>query len=373
MLKYNISDLQELEIVKKKLRESEMKYNFLIQQVVVGIFMIDPKGQFLDVNGAACDMFGYAHDEILKMRIGDLVLPEDRTYMDLELNNILSGKISVREYQIKRKNGRRLYVEISLKLLPGGRIQGIFRDNTIYKQMEKELLKASNLEAIGALAGGFVHDFNNIISVIVGNTAMAKMKIDHEDKDKIVGRLERVEKAALQAKKLTQKMIILAKGGVPVKKAESIKDLLEDEILFILSDTNISCVFSIADDLMLVHIDWVQISQVINNLVINAMQAMPDGGIIDVKAENIRVEEIVNRHLLQPGNYVKISVKDNGTGISPQNLDKIFDPYFTTKEKGTGLGLSTSYSTIHKHGGLLTVESEIGIGTTFHIYLPSSI
>jgi len=170
---------------------------------------------------------------------------------------------------------------------------------------------------------------------------------------------------------LTKQLLTFAKGGAPIKETASIIDLIKDSASFSLRGSKVGCEQSITDDLWSVEIDKGQISQVIQNLIINANQAMPDGGIIKIGSENVVIGE--NNPLPLPeGEYVKISIKDQGNGISEEHLHKIFDPYFTTKEKGSGLGLATCYSIIAKHNGHITVESEPGVGTTFFIYLPVS-
>ncbi len=235
--------------------------------------------------------------------------------------------------------------------------------------MEKEVLNAQKHESLGLLAGGIAHDFNNILTAIVGNMQLAIMCSKEEDK--IYKNLVNVEKAALRAKDLTQQLQTFSKGGVPVKRKTTIVDLIKETVGFSLKGSNILCKFSISADLHGVEIDEGQVSQVINNLVINAIQAMPKGGDIEVKAENITVDGVTNTITLEQGDYVDITVKDNGTGINTGHIENIFDPYFTTKEKGSGLGLASSYAIIKNHNGLITVDSKVGFGTTFHVYLPA--
>jgi signal transduction histidine kinase/CheY-like chemotaxis protein len=237
------------------------------------------------------------------------------------------------------------------------------------RKIEEELFKTRQLESLGILAGGIAHDFNNLLTAIMGNTSLAKMLVNN--KEKAYTRLEEIERASVRARELTQQLLTFSKGGAPIKKVTSIADVIRETSRFCLSGARSRCELLIADDLWPVEVDEGQISQVINNLAINADQAMPEGGIINVSAINVRLceGEIVT---LPAGRYIRISVADHGTGIEEQYLGKIFAPYFTTKQKGSGLGLATSYSIIKKHNGLLTVESVIGSGTTFHIYLPAS-
>lgn len=245
----------------------------------------------------------------------------------------------------------------------------VFRDITEKQKMEEDLMRAKKLESVGILAGGVAHDFNNFLTSILCNISLAKTFITEEDE--IFCRLDEAEKASIRAKGLTQQLLTFSKGGEPIKKYASIKDIIKDSTRFALAGSNSKVEFSFPDNLRNVEIDEGQISQVINNLILNACQAMPDGGTIKVSIENSTLAK-TNAMQLKEGNYVKLSIEDQGIGISDDHLSKIFDPYFSTKQKGSGLGLATSYSIIKKHDGALTVNSELSHGTTFYIYLPTS-
>ncbi|MFH0754164.1 MAG: ATP-binding protein, partial [Candidatus Omnitrophota bacterium] len=223
--------------------------------------------------------------------------------------------------------------------------------------------------SVGVLAGGIAHDLNNILTTILGNVSMAKTQVKPEDE--MFDLLGEAETATARAQTLTKQLLTFAKGGTPVKETASIKEILKESSSFALRGSKSGCEFSIAEDLWPAEVDVGQISQVINNIVINANQAMPEGGIIQLCAENKVVED---RHSLpiKPGRYIKISIKDQGVGIAQNHLLKIFDPYFTTKYEGSGLGLATTYSIIKKHDGHITVESQLGIGTKIYIYLPAT-
>jgi nitrogen-specific signal transduction histidine kinase/CheY-like chemotaxis protein len=248
-------------------------------------------------------------------------------------------------------------------------IDGIVFDITMRKRMEAELSKIQKLESIGIFAGGIAHDFNNILATLIGNIALAKDK--EMSKDEIFKLLTEAEKASKRAQSLTKQLLTFAKGGAPVKETASIGEVVKESSHFVLSGSKSDCEFSIARDLWPVEADVGQISQVVNNIVINANQSMPEGGMIKIKAENLIIDS-ENQWKLKLGRYIRISIKDAGIGIASKHFTKIFDPYFTTKQEGSGLGLSTSYSIIKNHGGHITVESKLGSGTTFHIYLPAS-
>ncbi|MBI3949912.1 MAG: GAF domain-containing protein [Acidobacteria bacterium] len=254
-----------------------------------------------------------------------------------------------------------------------GKIFGVvlvFRDITEKQKTEEELLKAQKLESLGLLAGGIAHDFNNILTTILGNITLAEA--DMRPGDHILGRLVAAETAALRAKDLTYQLLTFSKGGAPIKKTTSIAEIIKESASFALRGSNVRCEFSIPDDLWPVEVDEGQMSQVIQNLIINADQAVPEGGIIHICVKNVTREADADLSLANQQKYVNITITDHGVGIPEEHLPKIFDPYFTTKPGGIGLGLATTYSIIKKHEGHITVASKVGVGTTTTIYLPAS-
>ncbi|MBN1227356.1 MAG: PAS domain S-box protein [Deltaproteobacteria bacterium] len=243
------------------------------------------------------------------------------------------------------------------------------RANEEQEKMQLQLLDVQKMEAVGTLAGGIAHDFNNLLAAILGNLSL--IKVYTKKGDKVLEVLQEAEKASKQAKGLTQQLLTFSQGGAPVRKTASLVQLLKDVVLFALSGSKVKCALSLPEDLWSVEIDEGQINQVLNNVIINADQAMAKGGTITLSAENTIIKR-EDELPLKRGNYVKILIKDQGMGIPEENLAKIFNPYFTTKTKGTGLGLSISYSIIKKHEGYIAAESSSGEGTTFTIYLPAS-
>jgi len=246
----------------------------------------------------------------------------------------------------------------------------VFRDVTEQIRTENELLKMKKLESIGLLAGGIAHDFNNILAAILGNINLALLDTGLSGKSKRL--LGEAEKASLRAKDLTQQLLTFAKGGEPVKEAASLETVIKDSANFVLHGDMVACQYEIPEDLWLVDIDKGQVSQVIQNIVLNASHAMPEGGIIKIHCENLPSANIEIQPYVKSGRLVKISIEDSGVGIPPNLIDKIFDPYFTTKQAGSGLGLAITQSIISKHNGHITVISSLGRGTTFTIYLPAS-
>ena len=243
----------------------------------------------------------------------------------------------------------------------------VLRDISEQQRSQEELLKAEKLRSISQLAGGIAHDFNNLLSAVIGNISVARTEVPEGQGAK----LEAAENAALQAKTLTQQLLTFSRGGTPVLEATTIDKMAEDCAQFILRGSNVRCEVRKDEELWAVEADRGQISQVINNLIINADQAMPDGGVVTLELRNrsVRRNEVP---ALEPGEYVCITVSDEGCGIAPADLRRIFDPYFTTKEEGNGLGLSSSYSIVKNHGGSMTVDSRQGEGATFRLYLPRS-
>lgn len=256
-------------------------------------------------------------------------------------------------------------IEVALK-----NIENIDLIKKQQQEIDRETQKANRLESIGFLAGGIAHDFNNILTNIVGNLSLLMEDMNLEGE--IIEILTESEDAARKAKNLTQQLLTFSKGEAPVKHVTSISKLLKDSVKFVLRGSNSKYRIFIPDDIWLVKIDEFQISQVVNNLIINADQAMQMDGMIGVLAENITINS-GDSIFLKEGKYVKISIKDQGCGIPKEHINKIFDLYYTTKQKGSGLGLATAYSIIKKHNGCINVESEIDVGTSFDVYLPAIV
>ncbi|MGE3536698.1 MAG: ATP-binding protein [Candidatus Tectimicrobiota bacterium] len=236
-------------------------------------------------------------------------------------------------------------------------------------RMEDELLKTRKIESIGVLAGGMAHDFNNILMGILGNVSLARsMTPPHEPIDQV---LHIAEQACQRATDLTRQLLTFAKGGAPVRQTTSLAALIQETVSFVLHGSNVRCELALAPDLRPAEVDPGQMSQVLQNLLINADQAMPDGGVIQVQADNVCLGSETCLPL-PAGRYVRVAVVDHGCGIPAEHLPRIFDPYFTTKQHGNGLGLATSYAIMRKHGGHITVTSVPQEGSTFTLYLPAS-
>jgi len=244
----------------------------------------------------------------------------------------------------------------------------VFRDMTEKQRLIDAAQKTQKLESLGVLAGGIAHDFNNLLSGIFGYIDLARQASKN---DLVREHLESAMGAMNRARSLTQQLLTFSKGGAPKRATEPLFPFVKETVDFALSGSNVKCVFEIQPDLLPCNVDKNQIGQVIDNIVINAVQAMPAGGPIKLTAMNIAITEN-ERPGLARGDYVKLSIEDKGSGIPRELLPRIFDPFFTTKQKGSGLGLATTFSILSRHGGHIEVESEPGKGTVFHVYLPAS-
>lgn len=328
--------------------------------------------KFIHVNQGALSNLGYTEDEIFELTPYDIKPEINKTEFAGFLIPLIEGNKQAQVFETihKRKDGTVYPVEVRLQLsnveTPAVFV-AIAQDIT-----DRKWAETSRLESIGVLAGGIAHDFNNILTGITGNVSLAKMEmeIDQKDKGTVQRLLAEAEKAALQAKNLTNQLLTFAKGGEPILESVSVYNLLQENVSFALRGSNILCDFQLPSDLWSLKVDSCQINQVIQNLVINACQAMPQGGFIRVKAENVELKNGVISSL-KKGLYIKISIKDQGVGMPKELIPKIFDPYFTTKQKGSGLGLAIVHSVVRKHKGYIVVESEPGVGTEFQVFLPA--
>jgi PAS domain S-box-containing protein len=313
-----------------------------------------------DVFRLTNEVSGQGNDSALQFSPASPALTEHNAPQHLITKNGTQRTISMRETPIRDHSSHLMGTVI------------VFHDITDQHRHQDEQQRISKLNSLGVLAGGLAHDFNNLLTTILGNVFVAKLRMVPQDP--LTQNLEQAEQACLRAKELTQQLLTFAKGGAPIKTSIVLGDLLRKSAIFALSGSSISCHFDIPNDLWPLDADASQLRQVIQNVTINARQAMTEGGHF-----SIRVENVGHHHLptfpspsLPIGNYVKITFEDQGTGISEQELANIFDPYFTTKPGASGLGLATAHSIIQQHQGHISVQSELGKGTTFTVYLPSS-
>jgi PAS domain S-box-containing protein len=371
------SNVTERKRNEEALRENEKRQSNLIANISDVIAIIGEDGIIKFKSPNIEKHFGWSPEDLVGKEAWITLDDDDMERIQKEFMKLLSqkGSMVMLEYKYKCKAGNSVPIELTaVNLIDDPLINGIlcnYKDISERKELEDGRNKAAKLESIGLLAGGIAHDFNNILTAIMGNISLALLIADEEG-SKCGELLTEAENASMKAKDLTQQMLTFSKGGEPVKKAFCIKELLTTTAGFALRGSNVSCEFNLPEQPCVVEADEGQISQVFNNLIINADQAMPEGGIIGIRGENITVDSN-DRLPLKNGKYVKLTVEDQGIGISKEQLSKIFDPYFTTKQKGSGLGLATTYSIIKRHGGYIEVESERQSGTRFLIYLPASL
>ena len=367
-------DITERKRAEDALRESEEIYRRLIERSPDAI-VVHSDGKIDYINQAGVKLFGAAKkSELIGKKLIDFSHPDYREMGMKRVKQIYEEKKDVRllEQKMIKLDGTEFDVEVmGAPVIFRGKASGqsIVRDITDRKRMEMELQKAQKLESVGILAGGIAHDFNNILTAILGNISLGKLYTRGEkNAERVLGE---AEKATLHAKDLTQQLLTFSKGGAPVKETTSIINVVKDSANFVLSGSNIECNYEYTPDLWAVDVDSSQISQVIQNLIINAEQAMPNGKKINISLENMIWEKDLPP-ALKPGKYVKITITDDGIGIPQEHINKIFDPYFTTKQKGSGLGLATTYSIIKRHEGHIEIKSQIGKGTRVELYIPAS-
>jgi PAS domain S-box-containing protein len=375
--------------MERRLKESEQWLATTLRSIGDAVIATDKNGLITFMNPVAEELTGWRQEEALDKSLREVFnIMDEQTRTPTESPGakvLQEGVVSgLTDHVLISKDGGETAIDDSAAPIKDdkGNVTGVvlvFRDTTERKRVEEELLKARKLESIGVLAGGIAHDFNNLLTSILGNISLIKMYPNSGDK--MHRRLTEAEKACLRAKDLTQQLLTFSKGGAPVKRVSFIGELIKDSASFALMGSNVKCEFSISEDLWPVEVDERQIYQVISNVVINADQAMPEGGIIKIIGQNINGEEEPTVHTyyeenapplpLKRGRYIQITVEDQGIGVPKEYLTKIFDPYFTTKQKGSGLGLATAYSIIKGHDGYIGVESELGVGMKVHIYIPA--
>ena len=375
-------DITDRILAEKALRESEEKYRRIFENSVVGFFQSVPEGRFTSVNSAFASMLGYTSPEELVASITDIatqyyVNPADRRRYQEILQQ--DGQVDGFEFRARCKDGAEIWVSNSTRAYFNEdrqvvRYEGVVNDITERKRAEEALQQTQKFEAIGTLAGGIAHDFNNILMGIQGRASLMNMDMDtaHPQKEHI----EAIEDYVLSATHLTKQLLGFSRGGKYEVKPISVNHLLLNSAdMFGRTRKEIQIHAKTQADPLVVEADHRQIEQVLLNLYINAWQAMPEGGDLYIETSTVALDEsICKQQGIEPGRYAKMSITDTGIGMDHMTKQRIFDPFFTTKDKsrGTGLGLASSYGIVRNHGGMITVYSEIGHGSTFTIYLPIS-
>ncbi|HEX2911355.1 MAG TPA: PAS domain S-box protein [Chloroflexia bacterium] len=384
-----------------QLSAEKERLSVTLSSIIDGVITTDTKGRIELVNRVAEVMSGWNQAQASGQYIWDIlkvVDPATRQSVSLEpwLHRLLNSGATVkeaifqptrRELILQARDGSERYIRLSATPVADGDVLGVvlvFQDITDEQRMAEERLKITQLESLGLLAGGLAHDFNNILTGIQGNLSMVKLSLQQlelekspvlapkpEESKDLISWLEESERACQRAKELTNQLLTFARGGTPIRRRANLADIVVESAQFVVSGSNVQNVFLLPDNLWPVEIDVSQFSQVVQNIVLNAIQATSGAGKIYYEAENVNLSTVRSLPPLREGSYVKLSIRDEGHGIAPKDLPHIFDPYFTTKEKGSGLGLAICYSIIQKHEGNILVTSQPGKGTTFQIYLPA--
>ncbi len=367
------TDITEQRAAEERLRFSEQRFRLITEASMEGILVYSIESHRIRyINPAACQMLGYSAAELVAQPMSDLYSARHPRY---DVNSGINGESSpwAESGELRRRDGNRLRVGMKSVVLEleGERCLALFlTDLTVRSLLEQERTKAQKLEALGTLAGGIAHDFNNLLQAVSANISMARWAYD--DKDEALTRLDSVEHSLQLAIKLTGQLLAFSKGGTLHRKPMSLGPLIEEATRFMLSGSKAMCHVSVAENLWTVDADEGQFTQVLHNVLLNADQAMPNGGTITVSVRNVLAPSGRVPVLLPDGRWVEISVTDTGIGIDKEHMSRIFDPYFSTKPTGTGLGLSTTYAIVRKHDGHIDVKSMLGKGTEVSIYLPAS-
>jgi PAS domain S-box-containing protein len=370
----SIIDITERRNAERTLQESEEYHRSILENIGDAIFIADADGQYVDVNPSACQMTGYNREELLRLEVADTYPPEHRGAGTGMVHAVAHGAIRVTERPLLRKDGSSVIVEVSARPLTDGRILATLRDITERRQLEAQLRQAQKMEAVGRLAGGVAHDFNNVLTAGFGYGDLLRAELAGNDSAQ--QDLGEIRKAAERAAGLTRQLLAFSRQQVLEPIVLKINDLVEDfeKMLQRVIGEDVELRLALATDVGNVRADPGQLQQVIMNLVVNARDAMPTGGTLILETANAELtEQYAELHQpVVPGSYILLAVSDTGTGMTPETKARIFEPFFTTKEKGkgTGLGLSTVYGIVKQSGGYVWVYTEAGRGTTFKIYLP---
>lgn len=365
------------------LRDREELFRALFEQGSGYCMLLEPHEsgipRIVDVNEAASKAHGFTREEMIGRPVADLDDDAGKRLVIERTNLILSGETLLVETDHVRKDGTVFPVAVCANVVHFADrpplILTLEHDLTEVRKAEADRLElekhrrhAQQMDAVGVLAGGLAHDFNNILTVIMGNASLAQSEVPDGELSQL---LSRILDGAKQAQGLTQQLLTFAKGGAPIKKPADLNQLIMDSAEFVTSGKNSICDFELSEALRSVEVDAGQMSQTVSNLVMNATEAMPDGGTIRIQTSNFKLSAS-SALPLGPGDYVRLDVSDEGVGIAKEQILKIFDPYFSNKEGGTGLGLAITYSIVSRHGGHIAVDSTVGEGTTFSIFLPAS-
>jgi PAS domain S-box-containing protein len=375
----SFQDVSELKKVEAALAEEKERLLVTLKSIADGVVAADLRGRVVLTNDTAQRLTGWSAAEAAGRSVVEVLHLADEQDRRLSIDPVAQ----ILRLELAEAVGRRAVLvasdgwerRVSYSVSPiydrKQEVVGaivVFQDITDKLRAEAEMARVQKLESVGILAGGIAHDFNNILTAVMNNLALARLAADQ--RERLLERLAATEKALLRARELTGQLLTFAKGGAPLKKIISIADLVRDSVEFNLRGSNVAASFQVEAHLWALEVDSTQMHQVFSNLTINAVQAMPEGGTLTVGLANCEVGGS-EEGTVKPGSYVRITLGDTGVGIDEAHLPLIFDPYFSTKPTGSGLGLAMVHSIVSRHGGTLLVDSRLGEGTVFTIYLPA--
>ena len=363
----HIRELQERNQSRVALQDSARRMSDILEKTSDGFFAVDPDWNFTYLNAEAEQMLGAKRETLLGENLWKKFPDLTGTVFEENYRKVMIDRAAI---EFEALDGpKKSWFEVH-SYPSGGGISVFFRDITERKRTEEERLTTGKLESLGTLAGGIAHDLNNILTVISGNIGLAQLEAPGKSGN-LLSYLGKAGQAAQHAARLSSQLLTFSKGGAPLKKIASIAELLQHAAEFFLSGSKLRATIEIEDHLRKAEIDVGQVEQVVNALMFNAREAMPNGGCVAVCAENIQINEESGLPLAS-GRYIKVAIADHGPGVAPDIAGKIFDPYFTTKASSSGLGLAISYSIIRKHGGFLHLEKNSPEGATFAFYVPAA-
>jgi PAS domain S-box-containing protein len=374
-----VRDITVQQKAKEQLAQEKRRLSVTLQSIGDGVVTTDTLGRVVLLNRVAEDLTGWTQVEAYGRRLGEVFRIYDaktKIPRDCPAQRVLregrTQTLKPHTLLISREGRERVVADTAAPIRDQSEnmlgVVLVFRDVTEKQKLEQEALKTAKLESLGMLAGGIAHDFNNFLTAVLSNISMAR---EYAQNNKVMRRLGKAEAAGRQAQNLTRQLLTFSKGGAPIKELTAVPGIIYETARFTARGSNVRLDYDIPDELWAVEADPGQMSQVINNLILNADQAQPDGGATQVEARNVAVGE-QDSLPLEPGRYVRIRVTDRGPGIPERHVKRIFDPYYSTKEGGTGMGLAVCHSIVRRHGGFIDVDSELGRGTTFSVYLPAS-